>query len=91
MDGIPTAQDNPKGLHQRYAVTRADGSPTDASAVYFVLRLDGRGDDKHHIAACQAAALEYVDRISGNDEAGHLWPVADDLLELISEIRKDQH
>lgn len=58
---IQRRRDNPNGLHQRYRVSKADGSPTDPRAVYFVLRLDGFGDDPGHVAACRAAARSYAD------------------------------
>jgi hypothetical protein len=45
MQILPTESDNPKGLHQRYEVPKADGSPVDEDAVYFVLRLDSGGSD----------------------------------------------
>ncbi len=32
-------------MHQRYEVPKADGSPVDEDAVYFVLRLDSGGSD----------------------------------------------
>jgi hypothetical protein len=56
---IPSKADNPDGLHRRYNVTKADGSPTDPKAVYFVLRLDWGGSDHGHIAACREAARAY--------------------------------
>lgn len=61
MSMIPTAEENPNGLHARYAVVHADGSPADPRAVYFVLRLDGFGRDLGHIAACRAAARKYAE------------------------------
>lgn len=61
MGMIPTPQENPKGLHSRYNVTKTDGSPCDPRAVYFVLRLDGFGRDAGHIAACRAAARKYAE------------------------------
>jgi len=40
-----------KGLHGKYLVTKADGSPTDPGAVYFTLRID---TDPHARAAIWA-------------------------------------
>jgi len=57
---IPSKAENPNGLHQRYRVSKSDGSPVDPRAIYFVLRLDGFGSDPGHIAACRAAALAYA-------------------------------
>lgn len=50
-----TTQDRDRGLHPKYRNLKADGHPTDLSAPYFVLRLDG--PDPH------AAAWVYADRI----------------------------
>jgi len=44
-------------------VTKADGSPVDQGAEYFVLRLDDGGDDPEQIAACRKAAMVYADEI----------------------------
>lgn len=41
-----------KGWHQKYVITKTDGSPVDPDAVYFVLRLD---KDPH----AQRAAFAY--------------------------------
>lgn len=76
---IPTKQENPNGLHQRYKVTKADGSECDPRAVYFVLRLDGFGRDTGHIAACRTAARAYVE-----NAPPYLQQVADDLEKLLN-------
>jgi len=60
---IPTREQNPSGLYQRYIVKKVDGSPIDPEAEYFVLRLDCGGSDIHHIAACRAAIHAYADAI----------------------------
>lgn len=82
---IPTKSENPKGLHQRYKITKVDGSPTDPRAVYFVLRLDGFGDDPGHIRACREAALAYV-----REAPPWLLPVAEELRKLIGHFRSGQ-
>lgn len=64
MKAIPAKSQNEGGLHRRYVVTKEDGVPRDDSdkdAVYFVLRLDHRGDDRAHIRACHTAALAFCD------------------------------
>lgn len=68
----------PAGLYGRYIVTKADGTPTDPRAVYFVLRLDGHGDDEGHIEACRKAAYAWCDHAPE-----HLRQVADDLRQLL--------
>lgn len=88
---IPSAVDNPAGLHHRYNVTHADGSPTDPNAVYFVLRLDKGGRDPEHTAACRAGALGYYEKIMSeagdkNNKVAHLLPVAIDLMTLCYKI-----
>lgn len=62
---LPTESENPTGLHQRYIVTKADGSQTDPRAVYFVLRVDPFGDDHRHISACRVALERYAEEIDG--------------------------
>lgn len=42
-----------KGLFKKYIITKADGSPVDPDAVYFVLRLD---TDPHAERAAEAYA-----------------------------------
>lgn len=56
----PTTQDRDRGLYPKYRITKANGRPTDPSASYFVLRLDGQA---LHAVACRAAAAVYADRI----------------------------
>jgi len=43
--GIPTQEENPKGLHQRYIVSKTNGEPIDEKAEYFILRVDLNGSD----------------------------------------------
>lgn len=49
-----------QGLMPRYTILKADGSPVDPDAEYFVLRLDDGGSDKIHIGACRDAVLLYA-------------------------------
>lgn len=86
MSQIPTIEQNPNGLHQRYNVTKANGEPTDPMATYFVLRLDGMGRDHHHIQACRAAARAYVKAINDNPEATHLDTVTSQLTVLLANL-----
>ena len=60
---IPTKDECPKGLHQQYVLTRADGKPLDERAEFFVLRLDEFGHNPVHIEACRKAILAYADAI----------------------------
>ncbi len=80
MKGIPSKEANPKGLHQRYKVTKLNGDPVDATVEYFVLRLDDGGEDKQHIKACRVAIIAYAKAI-----ASHLPDLAADLLLKYSE------
>lgn len=78
---LPSERDNPNGLHQRYTIAKANGQPCDPRAFYFVLRLDGLGDDPGHVAACRAAARAYCDHAPT-----HLQRVADELRKLLNHL-----
>ena len=84
MSLIQSKDANPRGLHQRYIVTKADGSPIDPKATYFVLRLDSNGTDAGHIAACRCAAKEYAE-----NAPVHLKVMAKELLDLVESLDKD--
>ncbi len=56
---IPTKEENPKGLHVRYNVSKVSGEPLDESSEYFVLRLDKYGDP-FHVDACRCAINTYA-------------------------------
>jgi len=87
MSRIPPIAENPKGLYRRYNVVKANGERTDPLAMYFVLRLDGLGQDMMHINACRIAARAYADAIQGwGLAAEHLQPVAKDLKTLLLNI-----
>lgn len=79
MSAIPEPKANPKGLHQRYKVTKMSGEHTDPMATYFVLRLDGMGRDGVHVNACRAAARAYAYAV----ECTHLDQVGKDLKTLV--------
>lgn len=88
----PAGQPDRRGLQMRYRVLKADGSPADPRAKYFVLRLDWDGRDKEHVAACRKAAEAYI--LNAPDHmrqfsrelaewvdlwpAGHEWQPVDD-------------
>ena len=84
MKKIPTQEENPKGLHQRYIVSKTDGEPVDDNAEYFVLRLDEGGNDIKHIKACRKAIRTYAKKIKK-----HLPQLSKDLLERYPKIKKD--
>lgn len=71
---IPSKHENPNGLHGRYTIAKADESPVDPQAEYFVLRLDSGGSDPAHIKACRKAVMTYADEIEP-----HLPQLAADL------------
>jgi hypothetical protein len=81
---IPTKTENPKGLHQRYYISKVgythDGKQfeleCDAGSEYFVMRLDEGGSDLKHIAACRIGVHAYADAIES-----HLPELAKDLRE----------
>lgn len=80
---LPTAAENPQGLHSRYHVTKVSGEPTDERAEYFVLRIDSFGHDAAHVAACRAAAEEYARVVLASPSAAHLHGIARDIVELV--------
>jgi hypothetical protein len=45
------------GLIRKYIVSKSDGTPVDAGAEYFCLRLDDGGKDPKHVAAAIADHL----------------------------------
>jgi len=80
MDKIQSRSKNPKGLHKRYKVSKANGNQVDIGAEYFVLRVDEKGKDPKHIAACRKALMVYAFEIQG-----HLPELAKDLRERYGE------
>lgn len=56
----PTMLEPPRGLYGKYNVSKADGSPRDPNARYFVLRYD---KDDAHGEACRAALATYAKHI----------------------------
>jgi hypothetical protein len=53
-----------KGLLRRYIIRKADKSPVDPKAEYFVLRLDMGAKDWSHVQACRKAILAYASAIA---------------------------
>ena len=88
---IPTKEDNPKGLHQRFVIRKITGwrkrdtmfgsvfttrtKAVNPKAEYFVLRLDKYGSDPKHIEACKKAVLYYANEIKD-----HLPELSKDLI-----------
>jgi len=72
---IPTEEENPNGLHQRYTISKVNGEVVDDDAEYFILRLDSGGNDPIHIAACRQAIMTYAINIKE-----HLPILSDDLI-----------
>lgn len=79
---IPSQQENPHGLHGRYKIEKLNGEPIDPRAVYFVLRLDGFGNDPAHIQACRAAAKAYAEEAE-RGRAAWLQRMAQELRRLV--------
>ena len=75
MSKLPSQDENPKGLHERYTVSKTSGEPLDERAEYFILRLDEFGNDPNHIAACRKAAVTYAREIYP-----HIPQLAEDLV-----------
>jgi hypothetical protein len=86
---LPTAEENPNGLHAKYSVSYADGSPIDPSQVFFALRISG-GKDKLHNKACRCAAMLWAELIlMSQPEMSHMKKTAEDLLKTILSIEED--
>lgn len=87
MSMLPTKEENPDGLHRRYEVRMADGTPTDPDAVYFVLRLDPGGDDPEHIRTCRWAATAYAQAVLASPHSHpRLRRIGQELLELLGRL-----
>jgi hypothetical protein len=86
MKDIPTIEENPTGLNQRYTVTKNNGEPVDPFAVYFVLRLDSGGRDWAHIGACREAARAYIRQARLEEDGSHLHKLANELEDLLDRL-----
>lgn len=87
MSSLQPKSENPNGLHQRYIVTKADGSPVDPNAIYFVMRLDSGGKDPTHIEAGRDAACEWADRIqSMGKKSEHLHQTAREIRSMVEKM-----
>jgi hypothetical protein len=64
---IPTKDENPKGLHQKYVLARVDGKPLEETAEFFILRLDNGAKNPKHKIACRLAVLTYAENIAGHN------------------------
>ena len=59
---MKSKEGNTNGLHIRYIISKADGSPVNPKNKYFVLKIEGEGHPEH-IRACRIALLKYADEI----------------------------
>ena len=87
MTGVPAAQENQKGFHSRYIVSKANGEPVDPDAIYFVLRVDSGGDDPLHISACQSALSTYAEIAM---RTKHLKQLGEDLWSMLNELETEE-
>jgi len=51
-----------KGLYRKYEISRTDGTPIDPDNEYFVLKVEGNGDERH-MEACRKAILVYAEEV----------------------------
>jgi hypothetical protein len=86
---LPTAAENPNGLHKRYEVSLTSGKPIDPRAVYFVLRLDQFGKDEDHLMCCREAARTWCQRVFRLGDVHHLKQTAVDLWERLNETEAE--
>lgn len=59
---LPTKEENPNGLYQKYELKHTDGSPIDPCNEYFILKVCGVGNIDHMIAS-RIAIRAYADAI----------------------------
>ena len=71
--------DSQKGLYQKYIIHKADGSPVDPDAVYFVLRVDDQGGEG--IGPARTALAVYSRRICAVNRQ-----LADDIDKLLGQF-----
>jgi len=69
-----------KGLLPKYNVKKANGTPVDPNAKYFVLRYDEGQKDENHRIACIKALSAYADAIEP-----HIPELAKDLKKIVAE------
>ncbi len=86
MASKKTAEENPKGLHQKYIVSYSNGKPVDPDAVYFVLRLDG---SHLHNWACRKAAEKWAACILAESD-NSLTQTARDVMDMVHETGRAQ-
>jgi hypothetical protein len=82
MASIKTAEENPRGLHQKYIVSHSSGKPVDPDAVYFVLRLDGT---HLHNWASRKAAEKWAACILAEPE-GPLTQTAREVMQMVAAV-----
>ena len=75
---LKSKEETPNGLHNKYVISRTDGTPINPANVYFILKLEGEGDPIH-MEACRKAVLKYADEIEN-----HIPQLAKDLRERYS-------
>jgi len=91
---VPSAEENPHGFHRRYGITKTNGEPVDDNAIYVVLRIDGGGRDRAHIAACRAATRAYCDFVESHgfhslDQLAHDMRLTVDVLSVSQPVPCD--
>ena len=84
---VPSIEENPKGFHRRYIVSKANGEPVDPDAIYFVLRVDNGGDDSLHICACQSALRTYAECAM---RTNHLKQLGEELWSMLNELETEE-
>lgn len=82
---IETSNLDQRGLYDRYEVKKADGTKS-PEAVYFVLRLDKKGDDPTWAEVCRAAVRRLCKRLKRKK---HLLTLATELKQLVKRIEDE--
>lgn len=85
---LPTIKESLNEFHQRYNVSKANGTPVDLNAIYFVLRIDECGGDIFHVIACREALRTYISVLRSNN-IKHLRKLTDDLYEYLESTEEE--
>lgn len=76
-----------KGLYGKYTITKADGTPTDSYAQYFILRID---TDVHARRALSAYAISLAKSANNAQLEGAIWEWLEDTRGTPAGIKEEQ-
>lgn len=89
MPKLPTHEQNPNGLHQKYIIAKSNGEPVDPNAQYLVLRLDfDKPSTRTERLSARFAARSWAEDVLWAGSV-RLRPMAEELLKWLDETRGD--